>query len=318
MTFHSLLAVTDFSTQGDRALHRAALIAAEHGATLTLLHFFRPGDARPPDAAVRLEHHALQLQQRHQVRTRVVASGVGAMEDVAREAAGADLIVWGSAPAQGLRAALAAHPVTALLRRCLRPVIVVHAPADAGYQRLVVAVDFSDASRGLVDVASALHASAPIKLFHAVSTAHEGKLRYAEVSNTAMQAYRQACRSAATAQLVSLADSYDARRNRLATALGRGDPARQVLVQQQHTAADLVVIGKRPASLLADLVCSSVAQRVLRLARTDVLVVPHGVQTASRASAMQRLAPELAVRRVRAGAPRPPRYPNPAAQPGRA
>lgn len=88
-------------------------------------------------------------------------------------------------------------------------------------------------------------------------------------------------------------------------------------MQQQHTAADLIVVGKHPASLLSDLVFESVAHRILRHAPTDVLVVPHGYQPATSAAPAQRLATDLPTRRVKAGQPRLPRYPNPAAQIGR-
>ena len=100
-----------------------------------------------------------------------------------------------------------------------------------------------------------------------------------------------------------LTDSYEARRNRVLSAIGHGDPARQVLVQQQRSGAELVVVGKHPASALSDFVFGSVAQRVLdRVSGSDVLVVPHDSEPASSATAVERLASEpRAVRRLRAG-----------------
>ena len=82
---------------------------------------------------------------------------------------------------------------------------------------------------------------------------------------------------------------------------------------QQSAGADLIVVGKHPVSPWADWLFESVAQRILREARTDVLVAPHGFQAASRGTAVKRLATDLPVRRVKAGAPRPPSHPNPAA-----
>ncbi|MNI98812.1 Universal stress protein family protein [compost metagenome] len=58
------------------------------------------------------------------------------------------------------------------------------------------------------------------------------------------------------------------------SAIGRGDPARQATVQQQHARAELLVVGKRRAHPLADFLFGSVAQRVLCWATGDVLVVP--------------------------------------------
>lgn len=316
MTLRSILAVTDFSLHGGHAIARAALLCAEHRATLKLVYLTHPDEAPPPDAAVRLMHHALQLRQRHGIQVHAATRIDFTATDVAREATNADMVVWGTAPARGLRAWFCPHPAIHMLRNSQRPVIVVGSAADQPYQSVMVAVDFSQVSHGLVALGLALHPAAQVELFHAISTANEAKLRYAEVSERAIRTYREECRRHAQDRMLTLADSYNARRNRLASAIGRGEPARQVLVQQQNTAADLIVVGKRPASMWADVLFESVAQRILLDARSDVLVVPHGFQLASRGSAVERLVHDLPVRRVKAGAPRLPRYPNPAAQIG--
>lgn len=314
MTPHSILAVTDFSVQGDHALTRAALLSAEHGATLKLLYLPYPGEVPPPDAAGRLAHHASQLSQRHNIRVRAAGQLAVCVDDVLPEARCADLVVWGSMPIQGPRSILMGQPVEGLLRKGQRPVLIVRRKASEPYRSLLVAVDFSEASRGLVELGSALSKSAQVELFHAVSTANEGKLRYAEVSERAIRAYRHECRRYAQDRMFRLTDSYDARRNRVLSAIGHGDPARQTVVQQQHSGAELIVVGKHPASLLTDMIFGSIAKRVLRYAKADVLVVPHDYEPASSASAVKRLAAEKpTARRVRAGAPPPPCLPNPAA-----
>lgn len=313
MTPRSILAVTDFSEHGGHALARAALLCAQHRAALQLVYLAQPGELAPPDVAVRLSHHALQFRQRHQVPVHAITRVDCTVADISRAAAGQDLVVWGTAPLRGLRAWWGVHPAIHMLRDCQRPVVVVCTAAAYPYQSLLVAVDFSDASHRMVDLGLALDPSARVELFHAISTANEGKLRYAEVSERAIRRYREQCRRHAQDRMFALTDSYDARRNRLSSSIGRGDPARQVLVAQQSAGADLIVVGKHPASLWADLLFESVAQRILRRACADVLVVPHGFQTASRCAAIERLATDLPVRRVKAGAPRPPSHPNPAA-----
>lgn len=317
MTLRSILAVTDFSSKGCHAIARAALLCAEHRATLKLVYLAHPDEAPPPDAAVRLAQHALQLKQRHHITVQAATRMDLTAADVAREAADADLVVWGTAPLRGLAAWFRTHPAVRMLRACQRPVLVVRKAAAQPYQSLLVAVDFSQVSQRLVELGFALQPSARVELFHAIDTTNEGKLCYAEVSERAIRAYREECQRFAQDRMFTLADSYDARRNRLSSTIGRGDPARQVVVQQQHTAADLIVVGKHPASLLSDLVFESVAHRILRHAPTDVLVVPHGYQPATSAAPAQRLATDLPTRRVKAGQPRLPRYPNPAAQIGR-
>ncbi|MEP6825274.1 MAG: universal stress protein, partial [Ramlibacter sp.] len=80
--------------------------------------------------------------------------------------------------------------------------------------------------------------------------------------------------------------------------------ALQAVVQQQYCGAELIVVGKRPASAVSDFVFGSVSQRVLRYATSDVLVIPHGFRSGTRSLAGHRLAQAPPVtRRIRAGAP---------------
>jgi nucleotide-binding universal stress UspA family protein len=272
MILHKLLAVTDFSSQGDSALERAALLCVEHGASLDLAC---PGEPPPLDANERLGHHALQLGRRHDIAVR--AAGQPADD--------ADLVVWGAAPVRNLRSLFAGQPVQALPRLSGRPTLVVRRRATRAYGSMLVAVDFTDASRRLVEFALAFSPSADVELFHAIDMNNENKLRYAEVSVQSIKAYRDACRRHAQNRLFWLTDSTSTRRNRVYSAIGHGDPARQAVVQQQNSGAELVVVGKHPASALSDFVFGSVAQRVLRYGQGDVLVVPHDhAATANRPS----------------------------------
>jgi len=310
LTPHSIFAVTDFSPQGSHALARAALLGAEHGATLKLVYLAYPGEAPPMDAAARLAHHALQLSQRHGIRVRAESRLTFAVENLLPEVSCADLVVWGTASVKSLRSFFMGQPVEELLRTVRRSVLLVRREADHAYRSVIVAVDFTEASRGLVDLGFALNKSARVELFHAVSTANEGKLRYAEVSDQAIKAYHSECRRYAQDRMFWLTDSYDARRNRVSSALGHGDAARQTVVQQQNSGAELIVVGRQPSSRLSDLFFDSTANRILDYSHTDVLVVPHNHERASSAFAVKRLSTEApAVRRIRAGAPHPPHFP---------
>lgn len=303
MTPRSILALTDLSVREDPVLARAAQVAAEHDAILKLLHVAAAGAPPHPDAACRLARQALQLGQRHGLCVRPLSQTANTLDDVASEARCADLLVMSAMPERGWRSFLFGQPVERLLRIARRPLLAVRRPAEAPYRRLLVAVDFSDASRHMVELAFALGKSAQVELFHAIGTANEAKLRYAEVSEHAIKSYRQACRRHAQDRMFWLTDSSDARRNRVYSAIGHGDPARQAMVQQQHGGAELIVVGKHSASAVSDFVFGSVARRVLRHGTADVLVVPHDVRPASRAAAVRRLDSEpRAIRRVRAGA----------------
>jgi nucleotide-binding universal stress UspA family protein len=319
MTPRLILVVTDFSVHGNNALARAALLSAEHGAALKLAYIHSPGDTSPADAATRLAHHALQLSQTYGISARAASRIYHSLDELRPEVTASDLVVWGTAPLRSFRSFFLGQPVEELIRGAGRPVLVVGRAAQNPYRNLLVAVDFTETSRGLLDLSFSFSTTASVEIFHAVSTANEGKLRYAEVSTRAIKAYRDECRRHAQDRMFWLTDSFDTRRNRVQSAIAHGDPARQTLVQQERSGSDLIVVGKHPGSTFSDLFFGSVAGRLLRYLhaddrRADVLVVPHDWQPATRTSAASRLAAErTGVNRVRAGAPQPPRHPNPAA-----
>lgn len=319
MSPRSILAVTDFSHQGTHALERAALLGAEHGAVLTLAYLGDRAEAPPADAASRLGQHALHLSQAHGIRVRASGHLAHTVNELLPEVAAADLLVWGTAPVRSLRSFFLGQPVEELVRKAQRPVLLARRPAAHPYRKLLAAVDFSEAAPALVDLSCAISKAAPVELFHAVNTFNERKLRQAEVSERDIKVYREQCLRHAQDRMVQLTDSYDARRNRVQSAIGRGDPALQALVQQQRSGADLIVVGKHPSSAFSDLMFTSVSSRVVNLsarddARSDVLIVPHNWQPALNTVASHPLAAgQAGARRVRAGAPRAPAGPDPAA-----
>jgi nucleotide-binding universal stress UspA family protein len=125
MTPRFILAVTDFSSQGDNALARAALLSVEHGATLKLVYIAYPGDTPPSDAATRLAHHALQLSQVHGITVQAAGRLYHSLEELRPEVSACDLVVWGTAPARSLRSFFLGQPVEDLIRSAGRPVLVV-------------------------------------------------------------------------------------------------------------------------------------------------------------------------------------------------
>src|SRR5205085_12656657 len=102
-------------------------------------------------------------------------------------------------------------------------------------RNMVVGVDFSEASRGLVEFGLALNKVARVELFHAVATFKEGKLRYAGVSEKIIEAYRAHRLRQARDRMYALVDTYDACRHRVLSTIRYGSAAKQVVVQQQRS-----------------------------------------------------------------------------------
>lgn len=299
MNFRSILVVTDFSASAAAAVDRAALLAALHGAKLTLMYAAKPGAQHPADAAVRLDHSAQQLAQRTGLDVCARCCFGDPLTQIAREASCADLLVLGDQHDRSLAAFMRGTMALRLSRLCRCPILVTKLAARKRYGKILVTVDFAPASQGLVKLACAIDGDSEIELFHAISTLNDAKLRAAEVSWQAIKAYRQRARRHAHERMFALTDSFQARRNRVGVAIGHGDPARQAAVQQDYTGADLVIVGRRRRSPWADFLFGSVAQRLLGWAGCDVIMVPHDHAPSTRTAAQSRLRVELRTGRSR-------------------
>ncbi|SEA89742.1 universal stress protein [Variovorax sp. YR216] len=288
----SILAVTDFSAQADCAVDRAARLAVEHGATLKLMVASMGGAPPRPDAASLLAQSARALSARFPLAVRTVDQAANTLAHVADEGQCADLVVLAAFRESPLATFVRGHAAERLARLVRCPVLVVRRAAHRSYDWILVAVDFSAESKHLVRLACDLDRHADIQLFHAISSRDEAKLRSAEASAHQIRAYRQECLRYARNRILWLTDSFDARRNRVMSTIGHGDPARQAVVQQEYLRADLLVVGRRRRSPVADFFLGNVAERVLRWATSDVLIVPRDARAATGVAAGQRLRAE--------------------------
>ncbi|QJW83390.1 universal stress protein [Ramlibacter terrae] len=273
--FRTILVLTDLSDRENIAVQRASQIAATHRAALRIVYMpARPND--PVVAPAALAAAALQLEAALELPVTVAAVAAGRLDEVVAHATGADLVVLPHRRERSVAAFFRGQPVARLLRLCRSPVLVARASRSPHYARILVGVDLSPASADLLALAARLDPRSELEVFHAVSTLNEARLRSAEATETAVRLYRENALADARERMVALTDSFVARRNRFLATVGRGDPGTQAIVQQQHSGADLVVVGKRAASAWGDFLCGSVAHRVLGWGSSDVLVVPHG------------------------------------------
>lgn len=292
MNIKSILVATDLSVQESMAVQRARQLADTHRASVTLMYMPSSGERVPANAAFRLANTARQLEESLELRVKTAPAKAHKLEDLIAETRDMDLVVLPHRHERSTAAFFRGQPVVRLLRCCNCPVLVARQVHGAHYRRILVPVDFSPASEALVKLAADFDSRAELEIFHAISTLDEARLRSAEATEQAVRAYRKRCLEHAQERMLTLTDSFDARTNRLLTVIGRGDPGRQTVIQQEHSGADLVVVGKRRSSAWEDFLCGSVAHRVLSWGSSDVLVVPQ--------SFMEATAP-LAAHRIRTG-----------------
>jgi nucleotide-binding universal stress UspA family protein len=289
MNIKSILAVTDLSAREDIAVRRACQLATTHRAAIKLMYVPARGQPAQPAAAARLADAARQIEERLELRVRTAPVKPHKLEDLAAEARGMDLLVLPHRHERSTAAFFGGQPVLRLLRNCSCPVLVARKLRGERYGRILVGVDLSAASQDLVKLAGNLDPHAELEIFHAISTLDEAKLRSAEAPEHAVRAYRERCLQHAQQRMASLSGSFAAGRDRVLTRVGRGDPGRQTVFQQEQSQADLVVLGKKRSNSWADFFCGSVAHRVLSWGSSDVLVVPQGYLQATAATAARRI-----------------------------
>jgi len=281
----SLLVATDFSDDAARAIQRGARLANKLTARLQLLHvmsgpslqalrelFPNPAEAEAKifaDAQRMLDEQADALEQN--ATTTVKVGKV--LEEILAACDKTDLLVLGARGLNPLRDLLLGTTAERLLRKCMRPVLVVKQETKAPYRQVIVPVDFSPHSVQAFMTALSVAPDAQITLLHAFDVPFEGKLWVAGVAEDEINRYRIHARQEAQAKCKELIQQNGADIGRVSCVVVRGDAPRVILEHEKKLAADLIVIGKHGQSRVEELFLGSVTRHVLSDAECDVLVV---------------------------------------------
>ena len=179
---NTILATTDLSARGDRALRRALRLANDHGATLHVLHVI--DDAIPEDIAQTLRATSEATLTRF---VRSMEGGDTATVTVvyddpitsvvnAIKAARPDLLVMGTHRTRPFFDSW--HETTAqhITRLVDCPVLVVKETEDHPYDTVLAATDFSPAAATAIDFSDTLAPNATITPVHAYHVPYSGML----------------------------------------------------------------------------------------------------------------------------------------------
>jgi nucleotide-binding universal stress UspA family protein len=289
----SIVVAFDFSADATRAVRRAAIIAAEHGAKLRLLHVVRQSMLEPlrdwfgsrarADAAfdrtrASLGELADATAKEYRIDTEPIIRRGNAVDEILRVGEAADLLVVGARGSDPMEDFVRGTLAARLLKKRRRPLLIVKLPAQRPYQRVLVPVDFSDRSPAALRLAMQLASRASIHVLHAYEAAQERRLRHASVSEREIERLRASARSKAHAAMRLLLSPLRDQRHRLKTTVEHGDELLLTLDKQQGIAAELVVLGPRRRTAAAKLLLGSMSREfLLRDPPSDVLVMPEPV-----------------------------------------
>jgi len=278
-----LLLATDLSCRCDRPLDRAALLAKEWHARLTVVHAMpddtalRVGSDVPVPASRRVDPRRLAERR---VRADIgdvapqpaVVIGTGEPIDVILEAARAnncDLIVTGLARDEPLGRLVLGSTVDKLMRRSPVPILIVRSRARGPYRRIAVATDFSQPSREALEAAMGAFPEARFDLVHAYDAPMSGLV-------SDQQAHTAEFRAMAEEDAAAFLASYEAafpQRAPPRLVLRRGDPGRELSAYADEEDIELVVMAAQTRSALMDALIGSVAAELIRIVPCDVLVM---------------------------------------------
>jgi nucleotide-binding universal stress UspA family protein len=285
-----ILAATDFSAPARHAADRAARLARETGSPLTLMHvvpggalqeirrWLGPGHATEQhlhdDAQRLLGALAAEIQAHRHASVRTFNASGSVLDEICREAGAMDaaLLVLGARGAGFLRRLVLGTTAERLLRRTVRPLLVVRQRPHEPYRRVLVALDFSPWSGQALALARRTVPHAQLVLFNAFQVPFEEKLHFAGVDAATVDLYRRKARADAMQAVVRVASAAGLTPAQWQPCIVEGDASLRLVEQEQTLDCDLVVLGKHGQSATEDLLLGSVTKHVLAEGSTDVLV----------------------------------------------
>ena len=287
----SIVAATDLSAPARRAVDRAAMLAHAAPASLSLVHAVSASALdelrRWLDAGGRVELSILddvrgrvhdlagELAARYRIDIDENVVSGRAVDEIARIAdeKQADLVVAGTLGAGMFRNRLVGSTAERVVRKAVRPVLMVRQSPREAYRRVLVALDFSSWSAPSIEIAKAVAPDAHFVLVHCVEVPFEGKLRFAGVDDRVIDEHRADELAAALRRLAELARRAGLEDARWTPVTPTGlDPWMQIVRQEQERDCDLVVVGKHGRNAVEDLLLGSATNMVIAQGSADVLV----------------------------------------------
>lgn len=275
MSIRSILVASDLSATENIAVMRAEHLARTHNASLKLLYVPQHGKPAVADAHAKLTAMARRAETDLMLDVEALPVAAADFDGIVDSLRGIDLVVLPHRRERSLVSWFRGQPVIRLMRTCEVPVLVVRRMAEQPYARVLAAIDLSKHAVTVGAFACGLQPAAELRLVHAISTGDESKLVHAGVSGLVIKTYRERSVSRARNGLQGIASRLGAPGKRPLLQIRHGDPARQAVVQQESSGADVIVVGKERGSACSDFMWGSVAQNVLAWGRSDVLIVPR-------------------------------------------
>jgi nucleotide-binding universal stress UspA family protein len=283
-----LLCATDLLPKSECAIDRAGMLAHEIDADLSLLHVVSPTSQRILEQSLQIAIARMKSRVRPplwrggpapNVLIRTGNPGRLILDTVAEEKP--DLLIVGAHRKRGVVDALEGTIAQKILNARKCALLMVQRPAHAEYSNVLLALDLSVDSSGVVRAAESLlrHGDARATVVHACEPQYEVTLLPADVADVSRAHYSQHATVTAIQDLLR-EETTDSTRYEVVVAEGRPVPALRRAIEFHRP--DLLILGTRGNGPLRRALLGSVANQLLKIVECDVLVVPRGsVETSS-------------------------------------
>ncbi|HWV55104.1 universal stress protein [Pseudorhodoplanes sp.] len=278
----SILLATDLSSRCDRALDRAVALSEQWQAKLVIMHVLEevatwgpdavlPSWKRPPDP-VGLAHKRLveDIGEAADAATLVIEEG-DPSEAIQRtaEARGCDLVVTGVARDEPFGRFVLGTTVDRLLRNSDLPVLIVKNRARRPYRNVLIATDFSEASRHALEAAHRYFPEQPLTIFHAYDPPMSGLV-------PDQASYRREYRKVAEQDYETFlkgTPSGEAIRKHARPLIEFGVPDQLLRDCVRDLNIDLVVLGTKGLNAIFEAFLGSVSKQIMAEIPCDALVM---------------------------------------------
>jgi nucleotide-binding universal stress UspA family protein len=273
----AIVAGIDLTSMGRRVAHRARIVAEGIESGLTLVHVMEPmteAMIEPGLARLMREHQKAEAERlaawcRERASIPVdleIVKGSPSWE-LATRAKSSEMVVVGSSTVDAFTAGPVARRVA---RKARVDTLIVRRQPRVPYRRIVVAVDFSEASRVAVERAVTLFPGADITALYSLPSRFDPVLAEAGLFQEELDASRASRLEAAKDRMAEFAQSLG---DGIRTLIADGSPQETIDEVVRRRNADLVVAGSRGATATRMVLLGTVAEGLISRAPCDVLVV---------------------------------------------
>ncbi|KTD32072.1 universal stress protein [Legionella israelensis] len=289
MSIKKAIIATDFSKHAEYALKRAVSLTESHDIMLELIHVLKqPWPANfvqfsAKDQQIELLKLEKSMEEKLQSMVQPFSSAISvntsvllgrAVDEIIRFTKDnqGDLIIAGAHGQYYISDHVLGTTSGDIVRQGNTPVLLIKKEPSFSYNKILIATDFSEASKKAVEFAFQCFPEARFQLLHIVDIYYRQFLNVDDVGKNE--------RNNPTKDIFEKLDDFlkscKVKHDKFEKKIIGGYLADAIIMQSKNWGADLLVFGTQGRSKLHYLLIGSVAKRLVQLSNIDMLTVPPG------------------------------------------